>query len=47
VVKLTASAHCLACDWTAEGDPDAADRAAEKHTNATGHATASVTEAIR
>ncbi|HTJ68369.1 MAG TPA: hypothetical protein VL551_12625 [Actinospica sp.] len=37
MVKLTASARCQVCAWVPEGDPD---RSAEKHTKATGHATA-------
>lgn len=31
MVKLTASAHCLRCEWTAEGDPAPVDKLAEKH----------------
>lgn len=33
------TAHCGTCKWTADGDPVAVDKAAEKHTKATGHAT--------
>lgn len=32
-------ATCQTCDWTAEGEAEAVDRAAERHTKA-GHATA-------
>ena len=39
--QLTAAARCP-CEWTAAGDPDATDRAAEKHTRK-GHPTATVT----
>jgi hypothetical protein len=41
MVALTASAHCLRCDWTATGTMAAADKAAEKHT-AIGHPTATM-----
>ena len=36
-VTLTAAAACRACDWTAEGDPDPVDRAAERHWRNAGH----------
>jgi hypothetical protein len=40
MIKLTASASCLRCDWTAgPGEWAEVDRAAEKHTR-TGHPTA-------
>lgn len=37
MAKLTVTARCHVCAWQPEGDPD---RQAEKHTKATGHATA-------
>ena len=40
------TARCLGCRWSAEGDPAATDKAAEKHT-AVGHPTASVMEPVR
>lgn len=41
--RMTTTARCLRCDWTAPpGDWAAADRAAERHTKA-GHPTATVT----
>lgn len=40
--QLAAAARCLRCPWTAEGDPVAIDKAADKHT-AVGHPTATVT----
>ena len=44
-MTLTASAHCIRCDWTAgAGDLPAADRAAETHTRKTGHPTAIVAQ---
>lgn len=42
MMAFTTTAHCLRCDWTAEGDPAATDRAAEKHV-APEHPTATVT----
>lgn len=39
MITLTASAHCHACDWTAEGDPEATDKAGAAHTRKTSHAT--------
>jgi len=48
VITLTAAAHCISgCGWNAAGDPDSTDKAAEKHVRQTGHATATVTEAVR
>lgn len=38
--QLVTTARCHACDWVPEGDPD---KAAEKHTKATGHPTAVMT----
>lgn len=40
-MTLTAAARCLnpSCPWTAEGAPDTADRAAERHARE-GHPTA-------
>lgn len=40
MITLAVTARCQSCAWVPEGDPD---KAAEKHTKATGHAT--VTEA--
>ena len=40
-VRLTAAARCHGCDWTAEGEPAAVDRAAAKHVKV-GHAVATV-----
>lgn len=37
MVSLAVTARCQSCDWVPEGDPD---KAAAKHTKATGHATA-------
>jgi hypothetical protein len=45
-VTLTATARCLRCAWTAEGDPAATDKAADRHT-AVGHPTATVTRRAR
>ena len=46
--SLAAAARCLRCDWTAEGDPDATDKAAEKHTTRPPrHPTATVTRWAR
>ena len=44
-MTLTAAARCLNrdCDWTAAGDPGTTDSAADKHTRATGHPTATTT----
>lgn len=39
MADLTASAHCHACDFAAEGDPAVVDKAAAKHTKQLGHAT--------
>ena len=39
-MTLTATARCGSCDWTAAGAWPATDKAADKHTTATGHATA-------
>ena len=42
---MTATAHCLGCDWTAGPGPAAdVDKAADKHTGP-GHPTATITEA--
>lgn len=43
--QLTASAHCLGpgCTWDTAGDPETADKAAEKHTKGRlGHPTGTV-----
>jgi hypothetical protein len=43
VITLTAAAHCIGrCDWSASGSMAEADKAAERHTKATGHPTATV-----
>jgi hypothetical protein len=39
VITVSASAHCLRCEWTAAGDWAAVDRAAEAHTRKAGHPT--------
>jgi hypothetical protein len=40
---VSGAAHCIrGCDWTADGTPGAADKAAEAHTRKTGHPTATV-----
>ena len=31
-MTLATTARCLRCPWTADGDPAAVDKAAEKHT---------------
>ena len=41
--ELTAAARCLRCPWTEHGDPGTTDSAADKHTRATGHPTATAT----
>lgn len=42
MIAVAASAHCIGCcGWTADGDPAAVDKQAEKHTR-TGHPTATV-----
>ena len=44
--RLTATAHCGGCDWTAgPGTPATVDRAAEKH-GSVGHPTATVAELV-
>lgn len=45
MITLTATARCLACDWTAEGNPDKVDRAAEKHASS-GHSVVTRTEPV-
>jgi hypothetical protein len=40
---MTGAAHCQRCDWTTQGTPHDADRAAEAHTRKTGHPTATIT----
>lgn len=39
MIALTATATCLGCDWTAEGNLADADKAAGKHTEKLGHST--------
>lgn len=49
-VTLTAAARCLArdCGWTAAGDPETTDKAAERHTTrAPKHPTATVTTSAK
>lgn len=41
MITLTLTARCQWCPWQPAGDPD---KAAEKHTKATGHPTATRTE---
>lgn len=43
MVKTVTRARCMRCGWSAEGDPEKTDKAAEKHT-AVDHPTATVTE---
>lgn len=40
---MTATAHCQRCDWTTQGTPQDADKAAETHTRKTRHPTATIT----
>lgn len=47
MVKTVTTARCHVCDWVPEGTPAAVDRAADKHTRAEKHPTATVTEPAR
>ena len=39
MITVTASAHCLRCDWSVSGEWAATDRAAERHTRTAKHPT--------
>jgi hypothetical protein len=41
MIALTATAHCLRCDWSAAGSMAEVDKQAERHTK-TGHPTATL-----
>lgn len=45
MLKLTASARCLRCEWTAESDPEPVDKQAEKHAKV--HPTATEMRPVR
>ena len=42
MITLTASAHCLRCEWSASGSMAEADKQADKHTRTTRHPTATL-----
>jgi hypothetical protein len=45
MITVTASAHCLRCDWTAgPGDPVAVDKAAERHVRTEKHTVGTIAE---